>query len=50
MFITDRDFQVGTRLAVQYPYPHPTSLEQEGDVVRVEILPDGRRRVAVAFG
>jgi hypothetical protein len=50
MFITDRDYRIGTKLAVGYPYPNSKSLEQEGNVVRVEKLPDGRHRVAVAFG
>ena len=50
LFTTNRDYPIGTTLQVTYPYPNSNSPKQEGDVVRVENLPDGRRRVAVAFG
>jgi len=50
LFTTNRGYSVGTKLLIKYPYPNSSLPRQEGNVVRVERLPDGRRRVAVAFG
>jgi hypothetical protein len=49
LFTTNRVYSVGTTLLVRYPYPDSSLPRQQGKVVRVEMLPDGRRRVAVAF-
>lgn len=49
LFITDRDYPIGTKLQIEYPFPSPSSPKQGGNVVRVEKGSDGRRRVAVAF-
>jgi hypothetical protein len=50
LFTTNRAYPIGTKLQVQYPYPNSTAPERQGTVVRVDLLPDGRQRVAVAFG
>ncbi len=47
LFATDREYRVGMKLFVRFPFP--TSPKQTGTVVRVEELPDGHRRVAVRF-
>jgi len=49
LFTTNQAYSVGTRLLVKYPYPNSNFPRQRGKVVRVEKLPDGRRRVAVQF-
>lgn len=49
-FLTDREYRVGMELLVAYPYTGYDDMEQEGFVVRVEELPDGRRGVAIALG
>ena len=49
LFITDRDYLVGTELQIQCPFPSSSSAKQGGEVVRVEKRSDGRRRVAVVF-
>ena len=49
LFITDRDYAVGTELQIEYPFPSSSSAKKGGKVVRVEKLSDGRRRVAVVF-
>ena len=49
LFTTDQDYPVGTPLLVKFPYPGHNSLQQKGHVVRVKMLPDGRRRVAVTL-
>ena len=49
LFATDREYPVGTRVLVKFPYPSATSPKQTGSVVRVDALPDGSRHVAIAF-
>jgi hypothetical protein len=49
LFITDRDYPIGTDLQIEYPFPSQSAAKQGGKVVRVEKLSDGRRCVAVAF-
>lgn len=49
LFITDQDYPQGAELLVKFPYPGNGSPQQVGHVVRVKILSDGRRCVAVAL-
>ncbi|MBI1955707.1 MAG: response regulator, partial [Acidobacteria bacterium] len=49
-FTTDREYRVGMEVFVAFPYTGYNDIEQEGHVVRVEELPEGRRSVAVALG
>ncbi len=50
LFLTDREYRVGTEVFVAFPYVGHGDIEQEGYVVRVEELSEGRRGVAVALG
>jgi len=49
-FMSDREYRVGMDVVVAYPYTGVNDVEQDGYVVRVEEMPDGRRGVAVAIG
>ena len=49
-FTTDREYRVGMEVFVAFPYTGYNDIEQEGHVVRIEELPEGRRGVAVAMG
>ncbi|MBI4460159.1 MAG: response regulator [Acidobacteria bacterium] len=52
LFLTEREYWVGTEVLVAFPYPDPNTsnpLEQEGIVVRVEERKDGLWRIAVAL-
>ena len=49
-FITDREYRLGMEVFVAFPYTGYNDIEQEGYVIRVEKLPEGRRSVAVALG
>jgi diguanylate cyclase (GGDEF)-like protein len=49
-FVTDRDYRPGMELLVAYPYSGYNDVEQEGYVVRVEELADGKHGVAIAIG
>ena len=49
LFTTEQDYPLGAELLVKFPYPGYNSPQQKGHVVRVKMLPDGRRRVAVTL-
>ena len=49
-FVSDREYRVGMEVFVAYPYTGFDDVDQDGYVVRVEELPDGRRGVAIAIG
>ncbi|MBI3894762.1 MAG: diguanylate cyclase [Acidobacteria bacterium] len=49
-FVTDREYRTGMEVFVALPYTGYNDIEQEGYVVRVEELPEGRHGVAVALG
>jgi hypothetical protein len=46
LFATEGEYRTGEELLVRFPFPSATAPKQKGTVVRVEELPDGRRRVA----
>ena len=51
LFISGREYRVGTEVWVAFPYTgREDDIEQEGFVVRVEELPQGRWGVAIAIG
>jgi diguanylate cyclase (GGDEF)-like protein len=49
-FTTDREYRVGMKVLVAYPYTGYNDVEQGGYVVRVVDMPEGRRGVAIALG
>jgi diguanylate cyclase (GGDEF)-like protein len=49
-FVTDREYRVGMEVFAAYPYTGYDDVEQDGYVVRVQEMPDGRRGVAIAIG
>ena len=49
-FVSDREYRVGMELVVAYPYTGFDDVEQDGYVVRVESLGEGKRGVALALG
>ena len=49
-FVTDREYRVGMEVLVAYPFTGYDDVEQDGYVVRVEELSDGKRGVAIAIG
>ena len=48
-FVTDRPYRVGLDVLATFPYAGSNDIEQDGFVVRVENLPDGRLGVAIAL-
>ncbi|MBI4442360.1 MAG: diguanylate cyclase [Acidobacteria bacterium] len=49
-FFTERPYRVGTEVWVTFPFKGYDDLEEEGFIVRVEELANGRRGVATALG
>lgn len=49
-FLTDRQYRVGTDVAVCFPYTGPNDFEQDGCVVRLVEMGDHRYSTAIAVG
>jgi len=49
-FVSDREYRVGMEVLVAYPFTGYDDVDQDGYVVRVEELSDGKRGVAIAIG
>ncbi len=49
-FVSDREYRVGMELLVTYPYTGYDDVEEDAYVVRVEIMSEGKRGVALALG